>query len=167
MWANAQCNDRPPEYRWWPLFNAPVWLMPTTNETSEFIPPLWRPNSPHLCPLDYSICQVIRAESTKRRLTLLMSWCNELRGCAMRWNRLSISSAKDFKCVLKLVAVILNIRYDFVLAALSVFVDDKYIMHFISAELAKQQNCWLWATIVFTFNNNIVITNAEITYTVL
>jgi len=31
MWANAQRDGRPPEYRWRPLFNAAVWLMPTTR----------------------------------------------------------------------------------------------------------------------------------------
>jgi len=30
MWASAQCDGRPAEYRWHPLFNAAVWLMPTT-----------------------------------------------------------------------------------------------------------------------------------------
>ena len=31
MWANAQCDGRPAEYRWHPLFNAAVWLTPTTR----------------------------------------------------------------------------------------------------------------------------------------
>jgi len=31
MWANAQCVGRPAEYRWRPLFNAAVWLTPTTS----------------------------------------------------------------------------------------------------------------------------------------
>ena len=31
MWANAQRDGRPVEYRWRPLFNATVWLMPTTR----------------------------------------------------------------------------------------------------------------------------------------
>jgi len=31
MWANAQRDDRPAEYRWRPLFNAAVWLTPTTR----------------------------------------------------------------------------------------------------------------------------------------
>jgi len=26
MWANAQRDGRPTEYRWRPLFNAAVWL---------------------------------------------------------------------------------------------------------------------------------------------
>jgi len=31
MWANAQRDGRPIEYRWHPLFNAAVWLTPTTR----------------------------------------------------------------------------------------------------------------------------------------
>jgi len=31
MWANAQRDDRPAEHRWRPLFNAAVWLTPTTR----------------------------------------------------------------------------------------------------------------------------------------
>ena len=31
MWANAQRDGRPAEYRWRPLFNAAVWLTPTTK----------------------------------------------------------------------------------------------------------------------------------------
>jgi len=31
MWANAQCDDRPTECRWRPLFSAAVWLTPTTR----------------------------------------------------------------------------------------------------------------------------------------
>ena len=31
MWANAQRDGRPAEYRWHPLFNAAVWLTPTTR----------------------------------------------------------------------------------------------------------------------------------------
>jgi len=31
MWANAQGNGRPAECRWRPLFNAAVWLTPTTR----------------------------------------------------------------------------------------------------------------------------------------
>ena len=31
MWANAQRDDRPAEYRWRPLFNATAWLTPTTR----------------------------------------------------------------------------------------------------------------------------------------
>ena len=32
MWANAQRDGRPAEYRWRPLLNAAVWLTPTTRE---------------------------------------------------------------------------------------------------------------------------------------
>ena len=31
MWANAQRDGCPAEYRWCPLFNAAVWLTPTTR----------------------------------------------------------------------------------------------------------------------------------------
>jgi len=31
MWANAQRDGRPVEYRWRPLFNAAFWLTPTTR----------------------------------------------------------------------------------------------------------------------------------------
>ena len=31
MWANAQRDGRPAEYRWRPLFNAAVWLTATTT----------------------------------------------------------------------------------------------------------------------------------------
>ena len=31
MWANAQRDGRPAEYRWRPLFNATVWLTPTSR----------------------------------------------------------------------------------------------------------------------------------------
>ena len=31
MWASAQRDGRPAEYRWRPLFNAAVWLTPTTR----------------------------------------------------------------------------------------------------------------------------------------
>ena len=31
MWANAQRDGRPAEYSWRPLFNAAVWLTPTTR----------------------------------------------------------------------------------------------------------------------------------------
>ena len=31
MWANAQHDGRPSEYRWRPLFSAAVWLTPTTR----------------------------------------------------------------------------------------------------------------------------------------
>jgi len=31
MWANAQHDGRPAEYRWRPLFNAAVWLTPSSR----------------------------------------------------------------------------------------------------------------------------------------
>jgi len=31
MWADAQRDGRPAEYRWRPLYNAAVWLTPTTR----------------------------------------------------------------------------------------------------------------------------------------
>ena len=31
MWADAQRDGRPAKYRWRPLFNAAVWLTPTTR----------------------------------------------------------------------------------------------------------------------------------------
>jgi len=31
MWANAQRDGRPVDYRWRPLFNAAVWLTPATR----------------------------------------------------------------------------------------------------------------------------------------
>ena len=31
MWANAQRDGRPAENRWRPLFNAAVWLTPSTR----------------------------------------------------------------------------------------------------------------------------------------
>jgi len=38
MWANAQRDDRPAEYRWCPLFNAAVWLTPTTRCRAVTLP---------------------------------------------------------------------------------------------------------------------------------
>jgi len=35
MWANAQHDGRPAEYRWRPLLNATVWLTPTTPPTTR------------------------------------------------------------------------------------------------------------------------------------
>jgi len=31
MWANAQRDGRPAKYEWRPLFNAAVWLTPTSR----------------------------------------------------------------------------------------------------------------------------------------
>jgi len=38
MWANAQRDGRPAEYRWCPLFNAEVWLTPTTTLCLKKVP---------------------------------------------------------------------------------------------------------------------------------
>ena len=35
MWANAQHDGRPAKYSWRPLFNAAVWLMPSTGVPSS------------------------------------------------------------------------------------------------------------------------------------
>jgi len=50
MWANAQRDSRPAEYRSRPLFNAAVWLTPTTrvpcNNTAKTRNPLKLPGVP-------------------------------------------------------------------------------------------------------------------------
>jgi len=50
MWANAQRDGRPAEYRWRPLLNAAVWLMPTTtvpcNNAAKMRNPLKLPGVP-------------------------------------------------------------------------------------------------------------------------
>jgi len=38
MWANAQGDGRPAEHRWCPLFNATVWLTPTTRWSAVTLP---------------------------------------------------------------------------------------------------------------------------------
>jgi len=38
MWANAQPDGRPAEHRWRPLFNAAVWLTPTTRCRAVTLP---------------------------------------------------------------------------------------------------------------------------------
>jgi len=38
MWANAQRDGRPAEYRWRRLFNAAVWLTPTTRCRAVMLP---------------------------------------------------------------------------------------------------------------------------------
>ena len=38
MWANAQRDGRPAEHRWRPLFNAAVWLTPTTTCSAVILP---------------------------------------------------------------------------------------------------------------------------------
>ena len=51
MWANAQRDGRPTEYRWRPLFNAAVWLTPTTrvpcSNGAKTRNPLKLPGVPH------------------------------------------------------------------------------------------------------------------------
>ena len=50
MWANGQRDGRPAEYRWRPLFNAAVWLTPTTrvpyNNAAKTRNPLKLPGVP-------------------------------------------------------------------------------------------------------------------------
>ena len=43
MWANAQRDGRPVEYRWCPVFNAAVWLCSNTAKTRN---PLKLPEVP-------------------------------------------------------------------------------------------------------------------------
>jgi len=38
MWANAQRDGHPPEYRWHSLFNVTVWLTPTTRCRAVTLP---------------------------------------------------------------------------------------------------------------------------------
>jgi len=38
MWANAQRDGRPAEHRWRPLFNAALWLTPTTRCRAVMLP---------------------------------------------------------------------------------------------------------------------------------
>jgi len=38
IWANAQRDGRPAEYRWRPMFNAAVWLTPTTRCHAVMLP---------------------------------------------------------------------------------------------------------------------------------
>jgi len=40
MWANTQRDGRPAEHRWRPLFNAAVWLTPTTRCRAITLPRL-------------------------------------------------------------------------------------------------------------------------------
>jgi len=50
MWASAQRDGRPAKYRWRPLLNAAVWLMPTTrvprSNAAKTINPLKLPGVP-------------------------------------------------------------------------------------------------------------------------
>ena len=43
MWANAQRDGRPAKYRWRPLFNAAVWLTPTTRVPCSNAAKTWKP----------------------------------------------------------------------------------------------------------------------------
>ena len=43
MWANAQRDGRPSEYRWRPLFNAAVWLTPTIRVPCSNAPKTRKP----------------------------------------------------------------------------------------------------------------------------
>ena len=43
MWANAQRDGRPAEIRWRPLFNATVWLTPTTRVPCSNAPEMRNP----------------------------------------------------------------------------------------------------------------------------
>jgi len=38
MWANAQHDRCPAEYRWRPLFNAALWLTPSTTVRAVTLP---------------------------------------------------------------------------------------------------------------------------------
>ena len=38
MWANAQPDGRPAEYRWCPVLNAAVWLAPTLDCRAVTLP---------------------------------------------------------------------------------------------------------------------------------
>ena len=38
MWADAQRDGRPAKHRWRPMFNAAVWLMPTTRCRAVTLP---------------------------------------------------------------------------------------------------------------------------------
>ena len=43
MWANVQRDGCPAEYRWCPLFNAAVWLTPTTRVPCSNAAKTWKP----------------------------------------------------------------------------------------------------------------------------
>jgi len=45
MWANAQRDGRPAEYRWRPVLNAAVWLTPTTTECRAVTLPRCEPTA--------------------------------------------------------------------------------------------------------------------------
>ena len=52
MWANAQRDGHPAEYRWRPLFNAAVWPTPTTrvpcSNAAKTRNPLKLPEAPQI-----------------------------------------------------------------------------------------------------------------------
>ena len=102
MWANAQRDGRPAEYRWRPLLNAAVWLTPTTTrvpcsnaaktrdplklpgvpQTNETISAASRPNLPyctdmwgrHCCLISFFRLS-IRALDAKIWLDKVVRWC--------------------------------------------------------------------------------------------
>jgi len=43
MWANAQRDGRPVEYRWRPLFNTALWLMPNIGVPCNNAAQAWNP----------------------------------------------------------------------------------------------------------------------------
>jgi len=45
MWANAQRDGRPAEYRWRPLFNAAVWLCSNTAKMQNPLKFAWVPQT--------------------------------------------------------------------------------------------------------------------------
>ena len=50
MWANAQRDGHPAEYRWRPMFNAAVWLTPTTRVPCSNAAKTRNPLKLHGCP---------------------------------------------------------------------------------------------------------------------
>ena len=53
MWANAQRDGRPAEYRWCPLFNAAVWLCSNAAKT----------RNPLKCALFVQVCPKLTKRS--------------------------------------------------------------------------------------------------------
>jgi len=50
MYANAQRDGRPAEYRWRPLFNAAVWLTPTIRVPCSYAVKTQKPLKLHVVP---------------------------------------------------------------------------------------------------------------------
>jgi len=50
MWANAQRDGRPAKYRWHLLFNAELWLTPTTRVPCSNAAKMWNPLELAGCP---------------------------------------------------------------------------------------------------------------------